>query len=127
MSNRAVIHTNHAPEAIGPYSQAVKVNNIVYLSGQIPLDPHSMELVEGDVQIQARRVFDNMQAVANAAGGSLHNIVKLTIYLTDMDNFADVNQVMAEYFVDTYPARACVAVSALPKGAIVEIDGIMAL
>ncbi len=127
MSNKALIHSSQAPEAIGPYSQAIKANQTVYFSGQIPLDPNSMVLVEGDITIQSRRVFENLKAVAEQAGGSLAQMVKITIYLTDLSSFAEVNAVMAEYFQQPYPARACVGVASLPKGAAIEIDGIMVL
>lgn len=120
------IKTERAPAAIGTYSQAVKVGNTVYLSGQIPLDPATSELVDG-MNTQIRRVFDNLSAVAEAAGGSLADIVKLTVFLTDLSHFALVNQVMAEYFHEPYPARAAIGVAALPKGAQVEMDAIMAL
>ncbi len=116
-----------APAAIGTYSQAIQTGNLVFLSGQIPLDPANMQLVEGDFATRARRVFDNLRAVAEAAGGSLDQVVKLTIYLTDLDNFATVNSVMEEYFQQPYPARAAVGVAALPKGADVEADAILAL
>lgn len=121
------IQTESAPAAIGPYSQAVKCAGAVYLSGQIPLDPQTMELVKGDFEQQAARVFDNLAAVARAAGGELSNMVKLNVYLTDLANFARVNEVMSCYFNEPYPARAAVQVAALPKGAVVEIDGIMHL
>lgn len=121
------IHSPDAPDAIGPYSQAIKSGNIVYISGQIALDPATMELIDGDVETQARRVFDNLRAVARAAGGDLERIVKLTIYLTDLSQFARVNELMAEYFTAPYPARATIEVSALPKDAAVEVDGIMSL
>lgn len=125
MSNRSIIHTDDAPKAIGTYSQAVKVGQTVYLSGQIPLDPESMELVQGDISVQIRRVFDNLQAVCRAAGGELKDIVKLNIFLTDLGNFATVNEVMATYFQEPYPARAAVEVAGLPKGAQVEMDAVM--
>jgi reactive intermediate/imine deaminase len=125
MSNRAVISTPEAPQAIGPYSQAVKANGVVYLSGQIPFDPATMQLVEGDIAAQARRVFANLRAVCEAAGGDLSQIVKLTIFLTDLGNFAEVNAVMAEAFTQPYPARSTVQVSALPRGAAIEIEAIM--
>lgn len=125
--SRDIISTTNAPQAIGTYSQAVKSGNRVYMSGQIPLDPKSMELVAGDVVTQIRRVLDNLQAVAQAAGGSLNDLVKLNVYLTDLANFPQVNQVMAEYFTEPYPARAAVGVAALPKGAGVEMDGVMEL
>jgi reactive intermediate/imine deaminase len=125
MSNRAVIHASDAPQAIGPYSQAVKVNGVVYLSGQIPLDPATMQLVDGDITEQTVRVFENLAAVARAAGGDLNHCVKVNIYLTDLADFAAVNAVMARYFSEPYPARACVQVAALPRGAAVEIEATM--
>lgn len=124
---REVIHTDKAPQAIGTYSQAVRVGDSVYLSGQIPLVPETMELVEGNMESQIRRVFDNLSAVAAAAGGSLADIAKLNIFLTDLSHFPLVNQVMADYFQEPYPARAAVGVAALPKGAEVEMDAIMVL
>ena len=124
---RKVVHTERAPAAIGTYSQAVRVGSTVYLSGQIPLDPASMELVEGDMERQIIRVFDNLQAVAEAAGGSLAHIAKLNIYLTDLSHFALVNQVMARYFREPYPARAAVGGAQLPRGAAVEQDAVMEL
>lgn len=124
---KEIISTDHAPQAIGTYSQAVKVGTTVYLSGQIPLVPETMEIVEGDIEVRIRRVFDNLQAVARAAGGDLENIVKLNIFLTDLANFPIVNQVMAEYFEQPYPARAAIGVAALPKDAGVEMDGVMEL
>ena len=127
MSNKAVISTPDAPEAIGPYSQAIKAGNTVYLSGQIPLIPATMELIEGDINAQALQVFNNLQAVAEAAGGSLSDVVKVNISLTDLGNFAAVNEVMARFFATPYPARACVQVAALPKGAAIEVEAIMAL
>lgn len=127
MTNKAIIDTDNAPEAIGTYSQAVKVNNTVYLSGQIPLDPASMVLVEGGFAEQAHQVFKNLSAVCEAANGSLGDIVKLNIFLTDLSNFATVNEVMAEYFQEPYPARAAVGVKELPKGAQVEADAIMVI
>lgn len=127
MTNKAIIHTENAPAAIGTYSQAVKVNSTVYLSGQIPLDPESMELVEGDFATQAHQVFKNLRAVCEASGGSLQNIVKLNLFLTDLSNFPIVNEVMAEYFEQPYPARAAVGVAQLPKGAVVEGDGVMVI
>lgn len=123
--SREIIHSDDAPRAIGPYAQAVAVGETVYLSGQIPLDPQSMTLVEGDIDVQARRVFDNLQAVARAAGGDLHDIVKLTIYLVDLGDFARVNTVMEAVFGEVRPARAAVGVAALPKGAAVEMDAIL--
>lgn len=125
MSNRAVIHTGDAPQAIGPYSQAVKVNGTVYLSGQIPLDPATMQLVGGDVRAQAERVFENLAAVARAAGGDLNQCVKINIYLTDLADFATVNEVMARLFSEPFPARACVQVAALPRGAAIEVEATM--
>ncbi len=127
MTNRAVISSPDAPEAIGPYSQAVKVGNTVWLSGQIPLQPDTMSLVEGDISAQAHQVFRNLVAVAAAAGGTLNDAVKVNISLTDLGDFAAVNAVMAEYFEEPYPARACVQVAALPKGAGIEVEVIMAL
>ncbi len=124
---REVIFTEKAPAAIGTYSQAVKVGKTVYLSGQIPLLPETMELVEGDMAVQISRVFDNLQAVTEAAGGGLADIVKLNIYLTDLSHFPLVNEVMAHYFKQPYPARAAVGVAALPKGAAVEMDAVMEL
>ena len=124
---REIIRTDQAPQAIGTYSQAVKVGRTVYLSGQIPLDPLTMELVDGDVEAQIRRVFDNLQAVARAAGGSLADLVKLNVFLTDLANFPAVNAVMAGYFREPYPARAAIGVAALPRGAAVEMDGVMEL
>ena len=124
---KIIINTDKAPQAIGTYSQAVKVNNTVYLSGQIPLVPETMEMVEGDIEAQIHRVFDNLTAVCEAAGGSLQDIAKLNIFLTDLGNFAIVNKVMAEYFEQPYPARAAIGVSQLPKNAEVEMDGILEL
>jgi reactive intermediate/imine deaminase len=125
--NRKAVHTDRAPSAIGTYSQAIASGNFVFLSGQIPLDPATMELVSGDFETRARRVFDNLKAVANAAGGDLDRIVKLTLYLTDLSNFATVNAVMADYFSEPYPARAAVGVASLPKGADVEAEAILFL
>ncbi len=125
--SREIICTSSAPQAIGTYSQAVKSGNRVYMSGQIPLVPETMEMVEGDIEAQIRRVFDNLQAVARAAGGDLKDVIKLNVYLTDLGNFPMVNQVMAEYFSEPYPARAAVGVAALPKEAAVEMDGVMEL
>jgi reactive intermediate/imine deaminase len=124
---KIIINTDKAPQAIGTYSQAVKVNNTVYLSGQIPLVPATMEMVEGDIEVQIRQVFDNLTAVCIAAGGHLQDIAKLNIFLTDLANFAIVNKVMAEYFAQPYPARAAIGVSQLPKNADVEMDGILEL
>ncbi len=127
MNNRAVISTTGAPSAIGPYSQAVKVGNTVWISGQIPLDPETMELVSGGIEAETRQVFANLQAIANAAGGSLDNSVKINISLTDLGNFQVVNAIMAEELAEPYPARACVQVAALPKGVQIEIEAILAL
>lgn len=127
MSELEKIHSPAAPAAIGPYSQAIRTGNLVFLSGQIPLHPDSMEIVPGDTAAQAHQVFHNLRAVARAAGGDLANTVKLTIYLVDLGEFAQVNAVMSEYFVEPYPARATIEVSALPKGVQVEVDAILAL
>ena len=124
---KEIISTDKAPQAIGTYSQAVKVGTTVYLSGQIPLIPETMEMVEGDIKQQIHRVFKNLLAVANAAGGDLSDIVKLNIFLTDLSNFPQVNEVMAEYFQQPYPARAAIGITALPKDAGVEMDAIMEL
>ena len=124
---REVISTDKAPQAIGTYSQAVKVGNTVYLSGQIPLVPETMEMVAGDMEANIVRVFENLKAVAEAAGGSLADIAKLNIFLTDLNNFALVNEVMARYFQQPYPARAAIGVASLPKNAAVEMDAIMVL
>jgi len=126
MSKQA-IHSDNAPAAIGTYSQAIRAGNFVFLSGQIPLDPATMEFVEGDFEARARQVFENLRAVAQAAGGSLDEVVKLTIFLTDLGNFATVNAVMADYFEQPYPARAAVGVASLPRGADVEADAILRL
>jgi reactive intermediate/imine deaminase len=125
--NKQAIHSDAAPAAIGTYSQAIATGNLVFLSGQIPLDPATMEIVDGDFEARARRVFDNLAAVAAAAGGSLDDIVKLTVFLTDLGNFATVNSVMEEYFTQPFPARAAVGVASLPKGADVEADAILSL
>ena len=122
---KTVIHSKQAPDAIGTYSQAIKVGNTVYLSGQIPLQPDTMELVEGGISEQIDQVFKNLTAVATAASGDLSNIVKLNIFLTDLGDFPVVNEIMAKYFQQPYPARAAIAVSALPKGSSVEMDAIM--
>lgn len=127
MAERQIIQTDAAPSAIGPYSQAVRHGDTVYISGQIPLDSETMELVPGDIAAQTRQVFANLQAVASASGSHLNNAVKLTIYLTDLGQFATVNAVMAEALSEPFPARATVEVSALPKGAQVEIDAILAV
>ncbi len=124
---RDIINTNRAPAAIGTYSQAVRVGGTVYLSGQIPLVPATMQLRDGDMRAQITQVFDNLKAVAEAAGGSLADVVKLNIFLTDLAHFPLVNEVMAGYFREPYPARAAIGVAALPKGAAVEADGIMVL
>jgi len=122
---KTIIQTDNAPQAIGTYSQAVKVDNTVYLSGQIPLDPSTMEVVAGGIEAEITRVFDNLQAVAEASGGSLAGIVKLNIFLTDLGNFPTVNEIMAKYFSEPYPARAAIGVAALPKGVGVEMDAVM--
>jgi reactive intermediate/imine deaminase len=122
---RTPIHTPRAPQAIGTYSQAIRAGDTVYLSGQIPLDPATGELVPGDMEAQVRRVFENLKAVAEASGGDLSRLVKLNVYLTDLGHFALVNRVMAEYFTEPYPARAAVGVASLPRGATVEMDGIL--
>ena len=127
MSNRAVIATQSAPQAIGPYSQGIKAGNTVWISGQIPLDPISMTLVKGDITAQAEQVFTNLAAIAEAAGGTLNNAVKVNISLTDLSDFDAVNTVMASYFESPYPARACVQVAALPKGADIEVEAILVL
>jgi reactive intermediate/imine deaminase len=121
------IHSDSAPAAIGTYSQAIQAGDLVFMSGQIPLDPATMEVVDGDFEARARQVFDNLRAVAEAAGGSLDAVVKLTIFLTDLGNFATVNSVMEDYFQQPYPARAAVGVASLPKGVDVEADAILAL
>ena len=125
--SREIIRTDRAPQAIGTYSQAVKVGRTVYLSGQIPLVPETMEMVEGNMEAQIRRVFDNLQAVAEAAGGSLADVAKLNVFLADLGHFPLVNQVMADYFEEPYPARAAIGVAALPKDAAVEMDAVMEL
>ena len=127
MNNRAVINTAHAPSAIGPYSQAIKVGNTVWISGQIPLDPITMEVVSGGIVEETRQVFANLIAIAEAAGGTLDNAVKINISLTDLNNFAAVNEIMTNVFSEPYPARACVQVAALPKGVQVEIEAVLAL
>ena len=124
---RTIIQTDKAPQAIGTYSQAVKVDNTVYISGQIPLDPASMEVVAGGTEAQITRVFDNLSAVAEASGGSLKDVVKLTIFLTDLSCFPSVNEIMARYFSEPYPARAAIEVSALPKAVEVEMDAVLVL
>jgi reactive intermediate/imine deaminase len=125
--SRQSIHTDRAPQAIGTYSQAVRAGDTVYLSGQVPFDPATMQLVSGDIETQARRVFENLKAVAEAAGGSLAHAVKLTIFLTDLANFAKVNEVMATYFAKPYPARSTVGVASLPRGAQIEIECVLHL
>lgn len=125
--SRETIHTGRAPAAVGTYSQAVKANGFVFISGQIPFVPETMQVVEGDFEARARQVFDNLQAIARAAGGDLNNAVKLTIFLTDLDNFATVNEVMAGYCDEPYPARAAVQVAALPKGVDIEADAVLLL
>lgn len=125
--NREIIRTDQAPQAIGTYSQAVKVGSTVYLSGQIALDPQTMTLVDGDTEAEIRRVLDNLQAVARAAGGGLDDMVKLNVFLVDLANFALVNEVMAEYFQEPYPARAAIGVASLPRAANVEMDGVLEL
>ena len=125
--SRSVIHTTLAPAAIGPYSQAIRCGNTVYLSGQIPLDPVTGKLVEGAFELQVRRVFDNLRAVCQAAGGDLRDIAKLNVFLLDLGQFAEVNRIMAEYFQEPYPARAAVGVAALPRAAVVEMDAVMVL
>ncbi|MBI2784696.1 MAG: RidA family protein [Gammaproteobacteria bacterium] len=127
MAEKSVIHSDRAPAAIGTYSQAIRIGDTVYLSGQIPLDPVSMQLVDGDMRAQIARVFDNLAAVCTAAGGSLADIVKLNIFLVDLGHFALVNEVMAGYFAAPYPARAAVGVAALPRAAQVEMDATMVL
>jgi reactive intermediate/imine deaminase len=124
---KTIIHTDDAPQAIGTYSQAVKVDNTVYISGQIPLDPVSMEVVEGGIEAEITRVFDNLKAVAEASGGNLADVVKLNIFLTDLSNFPTVNESMAKYFQQPYPARAAIGVAALPKGVGVEMDAVLVL
>jgi reactive intermediate/imine deaminase len=127
LSNRAIISTDAAPAAIGPYSQAIKVGNTVWISGQIPLDPETMELVSGGIEAEATRVFQNLAAIAKAAGGSLNDTVKINISMTDLDNFGAVNTIMASFFDEPYPARACVQVAALPKGVGIEIEAILCI
>lgn len=125
--SKKVIHSENAPAAIGTYSQAIHTGNLVFVSGQIPLVPATMEVVEGDFEARTRQVFSNLQAVAKAAGGSLNDAVKITVFLTDLDNFATVNAVMEDYFEQPFPARAAVGVSALPKGVDVEADAVLAI
>ena len=125
--SRQTIHTSHAPQAIGPYSQAVRAGDTVYLSGQIPLDPATMQLVSGDIEAEIRQVFENLKAVAEAAGGSLANAVKVNVFLTDLGDFAKVNEIMATYCTQPFPARAAVGVAQLPRGARVEIECVLYL
>jgi reactive intermediate/imine deaminase len=125
--SKKIIHTKNAPQAIGTYSQAVRAGDTVYLSGQIPLDPATMQLVSGDIEVEITRVFENLKAVAEAAGGSLAQAVKVNVYLTDLANFTKVNEIMAKYVPEPYPARAAVGVSQLPRGARVEIECILHL
>lgn len=125
--SRTPIHTDKAPAAIGTYSQAIKAGSTLYLSGQIPLDPKTMQLVEGDIDAHIARVFENLKAVAEAGGGSLAQVVKLNVFLTDLGNFSRVNEIMARYFRQPYPARAAIGVTALPKGAQVEMDAVIVL
>jgi reactive intermediate/imine deaminase len=127
VSSREIISTELAPQAIGPYSQAIKIGNTVYLSGQIPLDPQSMTLVPGGIEAQAKQVFENLNAVASAAGGCLDDAVKVNISLTDLNDFVVVNTIMSQYFSEPYPARACVQVAALPKQSAVEVEVILSL
>jgi reactive intermediate/imine deaminase len=125
--SREIIQTNKAPQAIGTYSQAIKLNKTVYISGQIPLIPETMELVEGDIAVHIRRVFDNLKSIAQAAGGDLKDVAKLNIFLVDLSHFPTVNEVMAEYFTEPYPARAALGVASLPKDAQVEMDAVLEL
>lgn len=127
MPERRAILTDAAPAAIGTYSQAVRAGNTVYLSGQIPLDPATMELVDSSIEAQIRRVFDNLAAVAAAAGGRLDDAVRLTVYLTDLEHFAAVNEIMTSYFSEPYPARAAIGIASLPRGAAVEVDAILVI
>jgi reactive intermediate/imine deaminase len=124
---KQIIRTHHAPKAIGTYSQAVKAGNTVYISGQIPLDPETMEIVSPDIEPQIKQVFKNLSEITQAAGGNLKDIVKLTVYLTDLDHFAKTNEIMATFFEEPYPARVTVGVSALPKQSLVEVDAIMVI
>ena len=127
MSNRAIISTEAAPAAIGPYSQAIKVGNTVWISGQIPLDPKTMNCVSGGIEAETQQVFANLAAIAEASGGELNDAVKINISVTDLGNFAAVNTIMEQHFDEPYPARACVEVAALPKGVAVEIEAILSL
>lgn len=124
---KQAIHTDAAPKAIGTYSQAIRSGNVIYLSGQIPLDPATMELVSGDIDAEIRQVFDNLKAVIDAAGADFSHFAKLNVFLTDLAHFAKVNEIMAEYFEQPYPARAAIGVAALPRGARVEMDGVVVL
>lgn len=124
---RQAIHSDHAPAAIGPYSQATRAGDTVFFSGQVPIDPATGQLVDGDIAAQARRAFDNLKAVCEAAGGSFDDIVRVGLYLTDLGQFSEVNAVMAEYFSQPYPARSTIGVSALPRGAAFEVDAVMVL
>lgn len=124
---RTAIHSDHAPAAIGPYSQATRAGNLVFFSGQVPLDPTTGQLVEGDITAQARQAFDNLKAVCDVTGGSMDDIVRVGLYLTDLAQFAAVNAVMAEYFQTPYPARSTIEVSALPRGAVFEVDAVLVL
>jgi reactive intermediate/imine deaminase len=127
MANKQIINTKNAPSAIGAYSQAVRTGNTVYISGQIPLDPVTMEVVGGGFEAEARRVFENLKGVAEASGGGLNDVVRATIYMLDLSHFAKVNEIMAEYFDEPYPARAAVGVAQLPKGVAIEMDAILDL
>ena len=127
MTRRAVITTTRAPQAIGPYSQAVKVGNTLWISGQIPLDPTTMTIVSGGIDAEAVQVFENLAAIAEAAGGSLNDTVKLNISLTDLEHFATVNEIMTRFFQEPYPARACVQVAALPKGVEIEVEAVLVI
>ncbi|TDT44491.1 reactive intermediate/imine deaminase [Halospina denitrificans] len=127
MTNKSIIQTDNAPQAIGTYSQAVKAGDTIYLSGQIPLDPATMEIVPGGIDAQIKRVFENLKAVCEASGGTIQDMVKLHIYLTDINHFANVNEAMATVYKEPYPARAAIGVASLPKGAQVEMDGVMVL
>lgn len=124
---RNAIHSDHAPSAIGPYSQATRAGSMVFFSGQVPIDPATGNLVEGDIAVQARRAFDNLKAVCQAAGGSMDDIVRVGLYLTDLGQFSAVNAVMADYFAQPYPARSTIEVSALPRGAVFEVDAVAVL
>ena len=127
MQRRQVIHSDAAPQAIGPYSQAVRAGDTVYVSGQIPLDPATGALVSGDIELEIRRVLDNLKAIAQAAGGSLDHVVKLSVFLTDLSHFGKVNEIMPQYFREPYPARAAIGVAALPRGARIEMECVLSL